>query len=149
MHKWKVLAVDDEPTILSLICKIVSNLTCVVETATDSAQAWDKLNNPDSSFDFVILDRMMPGIDGLKLLRMIKADSRFGTMPVIMQSGASSAEQIAEGIEAGAFYYLTKPYAPNALQCIVRSVKADIELRAEVSAQAARYPSGRPLPGHW
>lgn len=139
MPKWKVLAIDDEPMILSIIDKILSNETCVVETATDAALAWEKLNNSENSFSFVILDRMMPGINGLELLRRIKADSRLAAMPVIMQSGATSPEQIAEGIEAGAFYYLTKPYVTKTLQCIVRAVMADIELRAGVSAQAARY----------
>lgn len=137
--KWKILVVDDEPAILSLVSNLLSNDTCVVETATDASVAWSKLNSPDSSFSFVILDRMMPGIDGLELLRRIKADRRFASMPVIMQSGATSPEQIAEGIEAGAFYYLTKPFVPNSLKCIVRAVVADIELRAEVSSQAARY----------
>jgi CheY-like chemotaxis protein len=49
----------------------------------------------------------MPGLDGLELLRRIKADSRLKTVADIMQTGATSPEQIAEGIEAGAFYYLT------------------------------------------
>lgn len=137
--KWKILVVDDEPAILSMVSNLLSNDACVVETASDALVAWDKLNKPDLPFSFVILDRMMPGIDGLELLRRIKADRRFASMPVIMLSGATAPEQIAEGIEAGAFYYLTKPFMPNSLECIVRAVRADIELRAEVSAQAARY----------
>jgi CheY-like chemotaxis protein len=137
--KWKILVVDDEPAILSLVSTLLSNDACVVETASDALVAWNKLDKPDSAFSFMILDRMMPGIDGLELLRRIKTDRRFVSMPVIMQSGAASPEQIAEGIEAGAFYYLTKPFIPNTLKCIVRAVMADIELRAEVSSQAARY----------
>jgi DNA-binding response OmpR family regulator len=139
MPKWKILVVDDEPDLLFLIENFLSNEACVVETAVNAVIAWEKLIQPESCFSFVILDRMMPGIDGLELLRRIKADSRLGAMPVIMLTGAASPEQIVEGIEAGAFYYLTKPYVPNILQCIVRSVMADIELRAEVSAQASRY----------
>jgi len=139
MIKWRVLAVDDEPSILRLIDQLLTNESCVVETADDGLMAWEMLSRPESSFSFVILDRMMPGIDGLKLLHMLKADNRLGTIPVIMQSGASSPEQVAEGIEAGAFYYLAKPYVPNTLRCIVRAVMTDIELRAEVSAEAARH----------
>ena len=139
MQKYKILVVDDEPAILLLIEQLLGSEEYIVETAVDGALAWEKLNQPESSFNFVILDRMMPGIDGLKLLQMIKADSRLAALPVIIQSGATSPEQIAEGIEAGAFYYLTKPYAANTLRCIVRAVTTDIELRAEVSTQAARY----------
>ena len=139
MVKWKILVVDDEPDILFVVSELLSSDACVVETAADASLAWDKLNNTDSRFSFVILDRMMPGIDGLDLLRRIKADTRFAAMPVIMQSGATSPEQIAEGIEAGAFYYLTKPFLANSLLSITRAVMAEIELRAEVSSQAARH----------
>ncbi len=139
MPKWKILAVDDEPFILILIEELLGSEDCVVESAADAAIAWEMLSQPDNSFSLVILDRMMPGVSGLELLQRIKADSRLKDLPVIMQSGATSPEQIAEGIEAGAFHYLTKPYMPNALKCLVRSVIADIELREEVSAQTARY----------
>ncbi len=139
MPKWKILAVDDEPFILILIEELLGSEDCVVESAADAATAWEMLSQPDNSFSLVILDRMMPGVSGLELLQRIKADSRLKDLPVIMQSGATSPEQIAEGIEAGAFHYLTKPYMPNALKCLVRSVIADIELREEVSAQTARY----------
>jgi CheY-like chemotaxis protein len=139
MQKWKILVVDDEPIILSMIVQILSNETCVIETADNGDLAWEKLNHPESSYSFVILDRLMPGIDGLELLRRIKADNRLASVPVIMESGAILPEQIAEGIEAGAFYYLTKPYVPHTLKCIVRSVMADIELRTEVTAQASRH----------
>ena len=137
--KWKILVVDDEPTLLDLIVQLLRNEACVVETATNATLAWDMLNQAGSNFSMVILDRMMPGVDGLELLRRIKADSRLAALPVVMQSGATSSEQISEGIDAGAFYYLTKPFVPKALQCIVRSVLADIELREVVSAQTARY----------
>lgn len=135
MQKWRVLAVDDEPDILTVIRKMLDGATYTVETATDATRAWEMLNRPDDPFDFMILDRMLPCLDGLDLLRMVKKDSRLAALPVIMQSAASMPEQIAEGIEAGAFYYLTKPWVPSALQCIVRSVISDIALRAKVSSQ--------------
>jgi DNA-binding response OmpR family regulator len=136
---WRVLAVDDDPALLALISQLLSNENCMVETAANASLAWGKLNDPLNCYSFVILDRKMPGIDGLELLKRIKADSSLQGLPVIMQSGAVSPEQIAEGIEAGAFYYLTKPYQHKAMLCIIRAVKADIELRAEVSGQASRH----------
>ncbi|MDD2900228.1 MAG: response regulator [Desulfuromonadaceae bacterium] len=139
MPKWQVLVVDDEPSILFLITNLLINEDCEVETATNSADAWEKLNQPEALFSLIILDRMMPGMDGLDLLRMVKADSRLASIPVIMESGATAPEQVAEGIEAGAFYYLTKPYTPNMLLCIVRAVFTDIERRNKVYAQSARY----------
>ncbi len=137
MPKWRVLVVDDEPKILSLVEKILSSEQCVVETAADALLAWEKLDNPENSYSYMILDHQLPGMDGLELLHQIKADSRLRMMPVIMQSGAASPEQIAEGIEAGAFYYLTKPWVATALLCIVRSVLRDLELRAEAPEEPA------------
>ena len=109
MSKWKVLVVDDDHDILSLVKGFLRRESYQVETTDNASVAWEKLNQPVSSFDFVILDRIMPGMSGLELLRKIKADSRLRSIPIIMQSGASSPEEIAEGIEAGVFYYLTKP----------------------------------------
>jgi CheY-like chemotaxis protein len=139
VSKWRVLAVDDEPAQIAIITGLLCNETCVVETAANASLAWEMLNNGQDSYSFVILDREMPGIDGLELLTLIKADSRLQALPVILLSVAVSPEQIAEGIEAGAFYYLTKPYEHKAMLCIVRAVKADLALRSEVSAQAARH----------
>lgn len=139
IRTWNVLAVDDEPYILTIIQEFLKNEECFIDTSEDAVQAWEKLSDPGSNYDFVILDRIMPRMDGLELLRRIKADSRLSALPVIMQSGANSAQQIAEGIEAGAFYYLTKPYDPRSLVCIARAVMAEIELRREVAVQTARF----------
>jgi len=140
MTKWHILVVDDEPNILNVIKEFLSTDTCSVETETDALRAWEQLNSPCSSFDIIVLDRIIPGdFDGLELLHRIKATGHLRNIPVIMQTGASSPEQIAEGIEAGVYYYLTKPYTMKTLECIVRAVTADLELRREVAAQADKF----------
>src|SRR5665648_793350 len=65
-------------------------------------------DHPD--VDAIVLDRMMPRMDGMKVLSKLKSDSRLREIPVIMQTAAASSDQIVEGIRAGAYYYLTKPY---------------------------------------
>lgn len=139
VSKSHVLVVDDDHDMLSVIRKILQSESYHVETADNASIAWEKLTQPESTYDFVILDRIMPGLSGLELLKKIKADRRLRSIPIIMQSGASAPKDIAEGIEAGVFYYLTKPFTPKALLAIARSVVADINFRAEVAAQAARY----------
>jgi len=84
MPKWNVLAVDDEPIILSIIEQLLKDEKYNVTTVDNAMFAWEMLSAPESSFNFVILDRIMPGIDGLELLRRIKADSRLKSLPVIM-----------------------------------------------------------------
>jgi len=133
------MVVDDDPDLLSLVKEILLKESYQIETADNASIAWEKLNRPASNIDFMILDRSMPGMGGLGLLRKMKADRLLRSIPIIMLSGASSPEEIAEGIEAGVFYYLTKPFTPKALLAIARSVVADISFRTKVAAQAARY----------
>ena len=122
---WRVLAVDDEPINLEIISETLLDNQCQVELATDGEEAWHRLDT-DEAYDLVILDRMMPRLDGLALLRRLKADGRFRRLPVIMQTAASTPEQVRQGIEAGAYYYLTKPYDPRALLAIVRAALVEI-----------------------
>ena len=137
--QWKILVVDDDTAILSVIEKLLSRESYLVDTAQNASDGWEKLNQMTGGYDFMILDRLMPEIDGMELLRRIKADPSHQAMPIIMQSGAASPEEIAEGIEAGAYYYLAKPFASKSLLSIVRAVSADIRMRNEVAAQAAKY----------
>lgn len=139
MPKWNVLVVDDDPAVCQVIKDLLIGESYSVDTAYDAAYAWEKLKQPGNIYSLVILDRKMPGIDGLELLRMIKSDSHLTDLPVIIQSGATSPEEIAEGIEFGAYYYLTKPYEPKTLFCIVRTVINDIEFRSNVAAKAAQH----------
>ncbi len=139
MPQWKVLVVDDDQMFLLIISEILSEEGCDIVTAPDGTLAWEMLSCAESSYDFVILDRIMPGIDGLEVLKRIKADQRLKQTPVIMQTGATSPSQVAEGIEAGAYYYLHKPYGTRTLLSITRSVISDIELRATLRNRTLRY----------
>lgn len=64
---------------------------------------------------------MMPVMDGMEVLRRMKAEPRYAQIPVIMQTAASGQEQIREGLNAGCYYYLTKPYQQAALLCSVHA----------------------------
>ena len=129
---WRVLAVDDEPINLDIIVEILDQPEFHVQIATSGDAAWEMLAH--EPYDLVILDRMMPGLDGLSLLRKIKSDRAHRRLPVIMQTAASAPEQVCEGIEAGAYYYLTKPYEPKTLLAVVRSATETIAAGRETAA---------------
>lgn len=130
---WRILAVDDEPINLEIIGEILDDPGYRVEFAANAESALEKLEGSDDHpFHLAILDRMMPGMSGIELLRRMKSDDRFAAMPVIMQTAAAAPAQVREGIEAGAYYYLTKPYEPEALAAIVRAALADVAEQARV-----------------
>jgi len=107
--RQKILAVDDEALNRDILADYLSIAGFEVIEADDGDTALQVLaDHPD--IDTIVLDRMMPRMDGIKVLRQLKSDPRFRDIPVIMQTAAASSEQIVEGIRAGAYYYLTKPY---------------------------------------
>lgn len=133
--QWRILVVDDEPLNLEIIGEVLDDPAYVLSTATNGELAWQAmLASAASPPHLVVLDRMMPVLDGIEFLKRIKADARFAGVPVIMQSAASSSQQIAEGVAAGAWYYLPKPYAPRDLLAIVHAALVEVEER-----EAARH----------
>ncbi|MBI1397760.1 MAG: response regulator [Betaproteobacteria bacterium] len=122
----KLLVVDDEPFNLEIIAEHLDGAGYELVTANDGQEAWDLLQKADQDeFDALILDRMMPRMDGLTLLKLVKQEARFRQVPVIMQTAAASKEQVMEGIQNGAYYYLTKPFDGEVLATIVRAALTD------------------------
>jgi len=98
-----------------------------VETAEDGLEAWGKLQAEPQRYDVVLLDRTMPRMDGMQLLGRMKDDEELRMVPVILQTALAHRDQILEGIRAGAYYYLTKPYDVDMLLSVVRTAIADYQ----------------------
>jgi CheY-like chemotaxis protein/anti-sigma regulatory factor (Ser/Thr protein kinase) len=139
MSMAKILVVDDEPFNLDIVAEYLDEMDFELVMVESGEAAWAELEQPDSTFDLVLLDRMMPGMDGIQVLTRMKADPRLHSIPVIMQTAATSPEQIREGLAAGAFYYLTKPFEGEALQTIIRSALDDMRTRRELNANLADH----------
>lgn len=140
MTKTRVLLVDDEQINLEILVEYFEGEEpFALQTADSGEAAWQLLENPDNDFKLILLDRMMPGLDGIALLKRIKNDTRLATVPVIMQTAANSPEQIREGLEAGAYYYLTKPYRRDNLIAIVHAALTDAEARSALSRQLHQH----------
>jgi len=145
MDKERVLVVDDEQLNLFIIEEFLEQEDIELEMHTNPLAAWTSLSAAESNFSLVVLDRMMPELDGMELLRRMKRESRFADIPVIMQTAASSPDQVREGLEAGAYYYLTKPYEPEALISIVRAALEDRRARQQLRNRAARLEEAQAL----
>lgn len=132
----KILAVDDDPLNRDILMEYLTDGGYGVIEADDGDTALKLLNDVEG-IDAIVLDRMMPRLNGMEVLKAVKADARFSDIPVIMQSAASARDQILQGIKAGVYYYLTKPYEDQMLLAIVGAALQDAatkkKLRGEVS----------------
>jgi len=125
----RALVVDDERMNREVI---VANLRVAgfdTVTAEDGLQAWEILDAHPEAFDVVLLDRRMPRMDGMDLLRKLKADQRLDHIPVIMQTAYAETEDVTAGIKAGAYYYLAKPLDRRLLLSVTEAAIADHQRR--------------------
>jgi DNA-binding response OmpR family regulator len=132
----KILSVDDDSLNRDILTEYLTDAGYEVIEADDGDTALSLLSEIDN-IDAIVLDRMMPRLNGMEVLEAVKADPRFCDIPVIMQSAASAREQILQGINAGVYYYLTKPYEDQMLLAIVAAALNDAvakrRLREEVN----------------
>jgi len=96
-----------------------------VLTAADGTEAQAILQAHPEPISVVILDWIMPQMTGIELLRWMKKQARIEHIPVIMLTALDDPERIKEGIDAGAFYYLIKPFQRPLLQSILRAAVSD------------------------
>lgn len=124
-NKSVVLAVDDEQFNLELIKEYLSAIDIETVCVESGEQALTILQKTPQRFSAVLLDRMMPGIDGIEVLKLIKADEATNRLPVIMQTAKTGKDCMIEGLSAGAHYYLSKPYDQQTLLAIITTAIRD------------------------
>jgi DNA-binding response OmpR family regulator len=139
MTRSTILAVDDDPVNLHIISEVFKREAVTISYANSGENALRMLGDPINAFDVVLLDRMMAGLDGIEVLRRMKAEPRLAHTPVVMQTAAAAPDQVCEGLNAGAHYYLTKPYAPSTLRTIVRAALEHVRDRRELETRAGTY----------
>ena len=112
--------VDDDENILNLEKTILEQKGFDVVGAGGGAQALELLS--ERAFDLVLLDVMMPEVDGFTVCRRIKEDPRLKDLPVIFLTAKGGGEALAEGFESGAVMYINKPFTANKLLTIVNTM---------------------------
>ena len=117
MSGERVLVVDDEPTVREVVQRYLERDGYQVEAAADGTTALDAL--AARPFDLVVLDLMLPGVDGLEVCRTIRES---GTTAVIMLTAKGDEADRIVGLELGADDYVVKPFSPRELVARVRSV---------------------------
>ena len=116
----RILVVDDDENILNLEKTILEQKGFHVTPAAGGAEALRLLGG--GSYDLVLLDVMMPEVDGFTVCRKIKEDPRLKDLPVIFLTAKGGGDALAEGFESGAVMYINKPFTANKLLTIVNTM---------------------------
>ena len=119
-----VLVVDDEEDFLQETETYLTSQGYRVYKATNAEAAKEIVNRLAADISVILLDYALPFVSGIEFLKWLKQTQSFETIQVIMQTGMDHPDNIKEGVEAGAFFYLTKPVAKNLLISTIR-VAAD------------------------
>ncbi len=122
-----VLVVDDELFNLEIIEEYLDQEGYTLFTAEDGDDAWKQMQAEPDKFDVILLDRMMPSMDGMEVLAKMKAHRKLKSIPVILQTAKASQQNIIEGMNSGAYYYLTKPFDDEMLINAVEHGNLDIK----------------------
>jgi two-component system, OmpR family, alkaline phosphatase synthesis response regulator PhoP len=120
MAKEHILIVDDEEDILELISYNLTRDGYRVSTAMTGEQALNSARQGKP--DLILLDLMLPGIDGLEVCRLLKSDPLTRAVPIIMVTAKGEDADIVTGLEMGADDYIIKPFSPRVLLARVRAV---------------------------
>lgn len=116
----RILVVDDDPNLLLLLEKMLMRIDTSPTLLDSGTKGWELLQK--EAFDLVILDLMLPDVDGFEILKRIREKSEFDEMPVLILSALADPDTISNGLELGADGYLTKPYLPNTLTSRVKAL---------------------------
>jgi DNA-binding response OmpR family regulator len=131
----RVLVVEDDPDIAELVARYLEKAGYTATRVSSGRDALDAVRA--KAPDLIVLDVMLPHVDGLEVCRLLRANDHTASIPIIMLTARAEESERIVGLEMGADDYLAKPFSPNELVARVRAL-----LRR---AQRVDAPTGRPL----
>ena len=121
---YKILVVDDEPHLVRLMEFILAKQGHTMVSAVNGREALEKAQSERP--DLILLDIMIPYIDGYEVARLLREDDELKSIPVILLSAKAQDEDVQRGLDLGVDEYITKPFAPDHLVHVVNSYLAKI-----------------------
>lgn len=128
----RILIVDDDPLSVTGAIDFLQNAGYNTQYVSDGEHAWEVLNKNPNAFEAIIVDHIMPGVDGITLFDMIKKSSILNEIPIIVESDSEDAGSYLSALEAGAFDYIYKPLEKNFLLYIVDNAVNDAHSKIAV-----------------
>jgi len=136
-----ILVVEDNRIERMFMKEQIKDLGHGMLAAENGQQALEILKTSDGRIDVILMDRMMPVMDGMSAVRRIKEDANLRRIPIVMITGAASAKDIQEGLDAGVFYYLTKPVDETVLKSVLSAATREANQNRALSEELARHKS--------
>jgi DNA-binding response OmpR family regulator len=121
----RILLAEDEAHIAKLVEFKLTKAGYKIEVALNGAAAVERLKKEPTGFKLVILDVMMPEMDGWEVLRFIRSDAAFKALPVLMLTAKGHQKDMANAAELGATQFLKKPFDPSELAELVKRLLGD------------------------
>lgn len=137
-----ILLVEDDRSMRMFVEQQLRGYGYEVTGCPDGETAWDVLERSPDRADIILLDKTLPGIDGLEVLHRIKSDPALRRMPVVMLTGSDDRNSMKESLDSGVFYYLAKPADIDVLQSVVSSAMRRVESTRNLLRQTDLYRTG-------
>ena len=147
MARVRILVVDDEPDILELIRYNLTRNNYEMIGVASGEEAFASVRR--SPPDLVVLDLMLPGIDGLEVCRRLKNDARTSAIPVIILSAKGEEADVVAGLELGADDYLSKPFSPRVLLARIKAVLRRQHVEPDAADAVVTYRDLQIHPGRY
>ncbi|MCX8030392.1 MAG: response regulator transcription factor [Thermodesulfovibrionales bacterium] len=126
--KKRALVVDDEPDIVELVSYHLKSNGFIVEQAFDGETALKILSEEEKEYDIIILDLMLPSVDGFRLCSFIRNTPRLSHIPVLILTARCDEFDKVHGLEVGADDYITKPFSPKEFIARVKAILRRAEI---------------------
>lgn len=118
--KKRILAVDDDPNVLSMLEKVLRREGYEVMVVQNGTAAISMFS--EREFDLILLDVMMPGVDGFEVSRTLRQADKPRKVPVVFITAKDDAESMREGFRSGGSIFISKPFTATQLTKLVRSL---------------------------
>jgi len=126
--KTEILLVDDDPIILKVLTEYLHEAKYKTTTAENGEVAWKLLNEHPQRFSVMIVDRVMPILDGINLLYKIKMTPSLHHIPIIMLTNHAERQEVGVAVAAGVFDFLFKPIEQELLLLVVKRALDNCEM---------------------
>lgn len=115
----RILLIEDDDEIVELIKTLLKDESVEINHVANGIEGLELILSDHSKYDLILVDRVLPGIDGIDILKKIKLNQEVINTPIIMATSSSKDEVVSQGIKAGAFYYLIKPLRKKSFLTVI------------------------------